>query len=262
MRKQGNRVRIVAELISAADGRSLWSETYDRDLKDVFAVQSEIAKAVADQMKVKLLGQEPRSDAAPSNENLAAHNAVLQSDFYFQQQTAESVRRAITFLEEAVRLDPNYALAYAKLSQAWRQYGATFATDATENDEIAYNKARLAGEKALSFGAGSYSSTHGNRFARHDSRPQFADAEKQFRQVLQSSPSDAAAKSALCNALLAQGRLTEARANLSEALRWTLSSLVRGTASAGSSLGWADTERSRGAISQRTRNSAARCPFS
>ena len=114
VRKQGDRVRIVAELINAADGRSLWSETYDRELKDVFGVQSEIAKAVADQMKVKLLGEEPRSDAAPSNQNLAAHNAVLQSDFYFQQQTAEGLRKSITFLQEAVRLDPNYALAYAK----------------------------------------------------------------------------------------------------------------------------------------------------
>ena len=57
VRKQGDRVRIVAELISAADGRSLWSETYDRELKDVFAVQAEIAKSVAEQMKVKLLGE-------------------------------------------------------------------------------------------------------------------------------------------------------------------------------------------------------------
>src|SRR5439155_26990895 len=63
-RKQGDRVPIVAELISAADGRLLWPVTYDRDLKDVFAVQSEIAKAVADQMKVKLLGQAVRVDAA------------------------------------------------------------------------------------------------------------------------------------------------------------------------------------------------------
>ncbi len=129
VRKQGDRVRIVAELISAADGRSLWSDTYDRELKDVFAVQAEIAKSVAEQMKVKLLGERQQSDAAPSNQNLAAHNAVLQADFYFQQLTAESVRRAIQFLEEAVRLDPNYALAYAKLSQAWRQYAASFAID-------------------------------------------------------------------------------------------------------------------------------------
>ena len=107
VRKQGDRVRIVAELISAADGRSLWSETYDRELKDVFAVQTEIAKSVAEQMKVKLLGERQQSDAAAWTENLAAHNAVLQADFYFKQLTPESVQRAIQFLEEAVRLDPN-----------------------------------------------------------------------------------------------------------------------------------------------------------
>src|SRR6476646_6582734 len=83
VRKQGDRVRIVAELIRAADGRSLWSETYDRELKDVFAVQAEIARSVAEQMKVKLLGETVRPDGAGSSENPAAHNAVLQADFYF-----------------------------------------------------------------------------------------------------------------------------------------------------------------------------------
>src|SRR5215471_6629953 len=112
--KQGDRVRIVAELINTADGRSLWSETYDRELKDIFAAQNQIAIAVADQMKVKLLGQSARPEGAGSSENLAARNAVLQADFYFQQQTADSVRKSISFLQEAVRLDPNYSLAYAK----------------------------------------------------------------------------------------------------------------------------------------------------
>src|SRR5262245_40332244 len=147
VRKQGDRVRIVAELISAVDGRSLWTETYDRELKDVFAVQTEIAKSVAEQMKVKLLGERQQSDAAPSNQNLAAHNAVLQGDFYFRQLTRESVRRAIQFLEEAVRLDPNYALGYAKLSQAWRQYAASFPTDDAPK---AYEDARRTAEKAVS----------------------------------------------------------------------------------------------------------------
>ena len=84
VRKQGDRVRIVAELINAADGRTLWSETYDRELKDVFAVQSEIATAVTEQLKIKLLGAPAKSDAAPSNDNLAAYNALQQGTFYFR----------------------------------------------------------------------------------------------------------------------------------------------------------------------------------
>ena len=84
VRKQGDRVRIVAELINAVDGRALWSETYDRELKDVFAVQSEIATAVTEQLKIKLLGAPAKSDAAPSNDNLGAYNALQQGTFYFR----------------------------------------------------------------------------------------------------------------------------------------------------------------------------------
>lgn len=215
VRKQGDRVRMVAELIKAADGRSLWSETYDRELKDVFAVQNEIATAVADQMKVKLLGQSARHEAASSSQNPAAHNAVLQSDFYFQQQTADSVRKSISFLQEAVRLDPNYALAYAKLGQAWRQYAASFAIDDASQ---AYDEARRAADEAVRLApdllevgmtAGLLALTPGLEFAR---------AEKEFRRVLQSSPNNAAAKNAVTLSLLAQGRLTEAEETCREAL--------------------------------------------
>ena len=215
VRKQGDRVRIVAELISAADGRSLWSETYDRELKDVFAVQSEIAKAVADQMKVKLLGERPQSDAAPSNQNLAAHNAILQSDFYFQQQTAAGLRKAITFLQEAVRLDPNYALAYAKLGQAWRQYAASFAIDDASK---AYDEARQAADKAIKLAPDLVDARMTVGLLAVTPGLDFAAGEKEFRRVLQLSPNNAAAKNALTLSLLGQGRLTEAEQTCREAL--------------------------------------------
>jgi serine/threonine-protein kinase len=215
VRKQGDRVRIVAELISAADGRSLWSETYDRQLKDVFAVQEEIAKAVAEQMKVRLLGEKTRSDAVPSNQNPAAHNAVLQSDFYFQQQTAESIQKAISFAQEAVRLDPNYALAYAKLSQAWRQYGASFAT---ANPEKAYEEARLAAEKAASLAPDLVEVRKAIGWIWMTPALDFRAAEKEFRRALELSPGDAGAKNALSYSLMAQGRFAEAEQTCREAI--------------------------------------------
>ena len=218
VRKQGDRVRIVAELISATDGRSLWTETYDRELKDVFAVQAEIAKSVAEQMKVKLLGETIRSDAARSSENPAAHNAVLQSDFYFQQQTAESVRQAITFLQEAVRLDPNYALAYAKLAQAWRQDAVSFATDPKDDAAKEYGEARRAADKAVSLAPDLVETRMAVGLLAMNPDLDFRAAEKEFRRVLQSAPSDAAAKSALCLSLMAQGRLTQAEQACREAL--------------------------------------------
>ena len=215
VRKQGDRVRIVAELINAVDGRSLWSETYDRELKDVFAVQNEIATAVADQMKVKLLGQSARTEAVGSSENPEAHNAVLQSDFYFQQQTADSVRKSISFLQEAVRLDPNYALAYAKLSQAWRQYAASFAIDDASK---AYDEARQAADKAVSLAPDLVDVRMTVGLLAMNPGLDFPAAEKEFRQVLQSSPNNAAAKNGLTLSLLAQGRLTEAEEACRQAL--------------------------------------------
>ncbi len=215
VRKQGDRVRIVAELISAADGRSLWSETYDRELKDVFAVQAEIAKSVAEQMKVKLLGEKTLSDAVPSNQNPAAHNAVLQSDFYFQQQTAESIQKAISFAQEAVRLDPTYALAYAKLSQAWRQYGSSFATG---NAEKAYEEARLAAEKAASLAPDLVEVRKAIGWISMTPALDFRAAEKEFRRALELSPGDAGAKNALSYSLMAQGRLAEAEQICREAI--------------------------------------------
>ena len=215
VRKQGDRVRIVAELVNAADGRSIWSETYDRELKDVFAVQEEIAKSVAEQMKVKLLGEKARSDAVPSNQNPAAHNAILQSDFYFQQQTAESIQKAISFAQEAVRLDPNYALAYAKLSQAWRQFGASFAT---ANTEEAYEEARKAADKAASLAPDLVEVRKAIGWVSMTPALDFRAAEKEFRRALELAPGDAGAKNALSYALMAQGRLAEAEQTCREAI--------------------------------------------
>ena len=215
VRKEGGRVRIVAELVNAADGRSVWSETYDREVKDVFGVQNEIATAVADQMKVKLLGVATQLGTGATTQNPAAYNAVLQSDFYFQQQTAESVRKAVTFLQEAVRLDPNYALAYAKLGEAWRQYAASFAI---EDVSKAFDEARQAADKAVSLAPDLVEGRMTVGLMAMTPGLDFAGGEKEFRRVLQSSPNNAAAKNALTLSLLAQNRLTEAEEACREAL--------------------------------------------
>ena len=123
VRKSADRVRIAVALVKAGDGANVWSETYDRELKDIFAVQSEIAGAVAKELKVALLGHNGQSAqlttaATPSNQNVEAYNALLQGNFYFNRRTADDTRKAIGYYEEAIRLDPRYALAYAKLSLA------------------------------------------------------------------------------------------------------------------------------------------------
>ena len=151
----------------------------------------------------------------PSNQNPAAHNAVLQSDFYFQQQTAESIQKAISFAQEAVRLDPNYALAYAKLSQAWRQFGASFAT---ANTEEAYEEARKAADKAASLAPDLVEVRKAIGWVSMTPALDFRAAEKEFRRALELAPGDAGAKNALSYALMAQGRLAEAEQTCREAI--------------------------------------------
>jgi serine/threonine-protein kinase len=148
VRKQGDRVRVVVDLIKAADGHELWSETYERDLKDIFAIQSEIATAVVEQLKLKLLAAQPRSDAAPANVNLAAYNALLQGQYFNRRFTEPDLRRAIGYFEEAIRSDPQYALAHALLSQAERRMGAAFAVSLSDIDK-AYAQARESAHTAL-----------------------------------------------------------------------------------------------------------------
>ena len=216
VRKQDDRVRIVAELINAADGRALWSETYDRELKDVFAVQSEIATAVAEQLKIRLLGIPAKSDAAPSNDNLAAYNALQQGTFYFRLSTEEGTHKAIEFYDEAIRLDSHYALAYAQLSGAWRQLAATWLNGAEANE--AYSKARKAAQTALSLSPDLAAAHEALGFVLATPDLDFAAAEVEFRKAEKLAPADAGPKFALGFVSAAQGRLTEGEKIMRETL--------------------------------------------
>ena len=148
VRKSADRVRIAVALIKSGDGANVWSETYDRELKDIFAVQSEIAGAVAKQLKVALLGNNGQTAqlataATPSNQNVEAYNALLQGNFYYNRRTADDSRKAIGYYEEAIRLDPRYALAYAKLSIAARIWLPATAGLRREKRRTDRNSARL-----------------------------------------------------------------------------------------------------------------------
>lgn len=123
VRKQGDRVRIVAELINAADGIQLWSRTFERELKDIFAVQAEIANAVATSLELTLRGAKDSVVATASTASVEAHNAYLQGHFYFARRNLDDYRKAVGFFDQAIRIDPDYALAYAERSEAWTFIG-------------------------------------------------------------------------------------------------------------------------------------------
>src|SRR6478672_4336743 len=145
VRKNGDRVRIVAELVDATDGSELWSGTFDRELKDIFAVQAEIAEAVATSLELTLLGTEDRSAKKASTKSMEAHNAYLQGHFYFQRRNLEDYRKAVGFFDQATRFDSNYALAYAERSEAWAWIGDL----TSENKKEAWKAAASDAEKAV-----------------------------------------------------------------------------------------------------------------
>ena len=167
VRKSADRMRIAVALIKSNDGANVWSETYDRELKDIFAVQSEIAGAVAKELKVALLGHNGQAAqlataATPSNQNVEAYNALLQGNFYSYRRTAQDTRKAIGYYEEAIRLDPRYALAYAKLSIAAGNLATVYSSIATKEGQEALAKARV-GEARTRFGSESRRSASGTR---------------------------------------------------------------------------------------------------
>jgi TolB-like protein len=145
VRKAGDRVRIAVQLVNAADGTQRWSDTYNRELKDIFAVQEEIAKAVAEQLRVRLLGGAPAASSKPSNQNLAAYNAFLQAKYHFEQANPATAGQAIPFLDEAIRLDPSYAEAYVLKARASYFIAITEGLHGRES----FEKARAAAKAAL-----------------------------------------------------------------------------------------------------------------
>ena len=123
VRRAGNRVRISAQLVDASSGYSLWADRYDRDARDVFAIQDEISRAIVSNLRVKLVGL-PATLVEASTENVEAHNLYLQGRFFFNKRTASDIQRAISLFEQAIRLDSTYAHAYAALSISYNLLSA------------------------------------------------------------------------------------------------------------------------------------------
>ena len=149
VRRSGHTVRITAQLINAVTGFHLWSETYDRDLGDVLKLQTEIADAVAGALKVTLLGDVAAKVELGGTSNPAAFDAYLRGwKAHLAAQDAKGVQAAIDALAEAIRQDPNYALAFARRAQAFNNLGAEFATsDAGRRD--AFDRAQADARKAI-----------------------------------------------------------------------------------------------------------------
>jgi TolB-like protein/Flp pilus assembly protein TadD len=218
VQRAGDTVRIVAELINASDGTTLWSQRYDRPYKDLFQVQDDITNAVAAALKTKLLGgaAAPQGDRPPSG-NLAAYNALLKGQFYLHRFNEESEQKAVEAFQEAVKTDPNYAQAWAGLAMALQDVGYIDTNPAQV--EAKYKLARAAADKASALGP--------NLSIVHNARGiilQYLDSDwngaaAEFRRAAELAPGDVSPKANLSVVLMTLGRTEDAVQLIRDALK-------------------------------------------
>ena len=145
VQRSGGRVRVTAQLIHAATDAHLWARDYERDLTDVLKLQSEVARAVADEIRIQVTAEERARLASARSVNPQAHEAYLLGRYHFSKGNEQGWKQAIEYFERAIQLAPDYAAAYAGLSDAWRQRGVFGAADFKEVE----SPARAAALKAI-----------------------------------------------------------------------------------------------------------------
>ena len=121
--RSGDRIRVTAQLIHAPTDRHLWARTYDRELRDVLALQAELAGAIAQAVEVKVQPEESRRLAARGAVNPDAYDAYLKGRFFLNRRSSKDISKAVEYFQQAIERDPNYAPAHSGLSDAYRMFG-------------------------------------------------------------------------------------------------------------------------------------------
>jgi serine/threonine protein kinase/tetratricopeptide (TPR) repeat protein len=144
LRRSGNRLRITTQLVDTHTDFPLWSERYDREMKDVFEVQDEIARKIAEALRVTLSPQELEALAVKPTENLQAYDLYLRGKRYARRQTRQDLEFALQMFENAVAMDPSFALAYAACANACAMFFCNF-----NRDQVWVERARAASGQAV-----------------------------------------------------------------------------------------------------------------
>ena len=211
VRKVGNRVRITAQLISVSDGYHLWSETYDRQLEDVFAIQDEISHAIVDALKLRL-GDEGGPLVAPTK-NIEAYTLYLKGRFVFNKDTEPSTRKALEFFQQSLLQDPAYARSYAGIADCWTQLADDFVVP-----DDAYPRAKAAATRALQHDPDLVEAITSLGKVLCWYEWDFAAAERQLRRAVTLNDNHAEAHWAFGSVLPTVGRLAEAIEEMRKAL--------------------------------------------
>ena len=225
VRKAGDRLRITAQLIRTSDGYHLWSQAYDRKLDDVFAIQEEIARAIADALSVQLKINGEAKSVAPT-QDMAAYGSYLEARALITQRNRENLRHAAELLEAAVQKDPAFGKAWAALAQT-RALGMYYQVASIKES---LESAETAARKALSIDD-SIGLAHSALADVLRDRRDWIAAEAEFRRALELSPSEAETHNQYAQMLLKVGYFDRAlehakRACELDPLAWVPPSIV------------------------------------
>ncbi|MEK6323140.1 MAG: protein kinase [Acidobacteriota bacterium] len=206
VQRSGGRVRVTAQLIHAATDAHLWASDYDRDLTDVLKLQSEVARAVADEIRIQVTAEERARLASARSVDPQAQEAFLLGRYHFSKRNEQDLKQAIEYFERATQLAPDYAAAYAGLSDAWLQRGIFGATDFKEVESLS----RTAALKAIGLDAQLAEAHISLANIKFDYDWDWAGAEQEVRRALELDPGSLQAHIVYGHLLMALGRHNEA----------------------------------------------------
>jgi eukaryotic-like serine/threonine-protein kinase len=225
VRKSGNRIRIAVQLVSATNGYHLWSERYDREMRDIFDVQDEITLAVVDALKVKLLGEKKTAILKRGTKDTEAFELYLRGLFYYNKRTADDIRKAIGLFEQAIKKDPDYALAHASVAESFN----TMTAYPYLSPKEASPQAKASAIKALEIDPtlAEAHTTLATYFATYEWN--WTEAEREFKRAIELSPNNTSAHFRYgLQYLAAIGRNEEAIAELERVVEVEPLSLITG----------------------------------
>jgi TolB-like protein/Flp pilus assembly protein TadD len=213
VRKAANKLRVTAQLINVADGYQLWSERYDRQLEDVFAIQDEIAGNIVKALRVVLSEDEKRAIERAPTENVQAYEYYLRGRQYFHQWSRTGIQFARRMFERAIELDPNFATAYAGIADC-----CAFLYMYWDGSKANLDGADTASRKALELGA-ELAEAHASRGFALTLNRRYEEARAQFETALRLNPKLYEAHYLYARACVQEGKLEEAAHHFEAASR-------------------------------------------
>jgi TolB-like protein/cytochrome c-type biogenesis protein CcmH/NrfG len=217
VRKSGARLRITAQLIDTQNGYHLWSENYDRELTDIFAIQDEIAGHVVEELKVHLLGAEVTA-ATQGTTNVEAYNQFLRGNYFIDDTSAENLEKARIAYETAIEFDPNFARAYAGLASALQQIYSGWASSSGGSFIENFQHIREVADKAIELDPNNTESLIAQTIVALLINWDLPTAHAHTEKALETSPNDLAALGWHAANLVFLRKFDEAEAALTKAL--------------------------------------------